>query len=197
MLTSSVISWRQFLCNKVMSKNPKKRGKLMRTANIIREFLHIFGTTWPNSIKISEMMCFKIILKVTKNQGFTLSLEDTFSEKPQEGQIEPPPPSLFRVKGEYLDKYGLHINNIDTLILTKSLLSGAQASWHAKNYSINAEHESLLNINENHSIMPICQFFEHQVASSDYSLSGLSGYTTQNIETPNKHSVLRKYPRCF
>ena len=73
-------------------------------------------------------MCFKIILKVTKNQGFTLSLEDTFSEKPRGGQIEPPPPSPFRVKGEYFDKYGLHINNIDTLILTKSFLSGAQAS---------------------------------------------------------------------
>ena len=34
-----------------------------------------------------------IRLKVTKNQGFTLSLEDTFLEKPQgeEDQIEPLP----------------------------------------------------------------------------------------------------------
>ena len=31
-----------------------------------------------------------IILKVTKNQGLTLSLEDTFFEKPQGGQIDPP-----------------------------------------------------------------------------------------------------------
>ena len=39
------------------------------------------------------MTCFKIILKVTKNQGFTLSLEDTFFEKPQGGcQIDPPTP---------------------------------------------------------------------------------------------------------
>ena len=39
------------------------------------------------------MTCFKIILKVTKNQGFTLSLEDTFFEKPQGGcQIDPPSP---------------------------------------------------------------------------------------------------------
>ena len=38
-----------------------------------------------------------IILKVTKKQGFTLSLEDTFFEKPQEGgQIDRP--SRFRVK---------------------------------------------------------------------------------------------------
>ena len=38
------------------------------------------------------------ILKVTKNQGYTLSLEDTFLEKPQGGsQIDslPPPPSSF------------------------------------------------------------------------------------------------------
>ena len=31
-----------------------------------------------------------IRLKVTKNEGFTLSLEDTFLQKPQGGQIDPP-----------------------------------------------------------------------------------------------------------
>ena len=31
-----------------------------------------------------------IILKVTEKQGFTLSLEDAFFEKPQGGQINPP-----------------------------------------------------------------------------------------------------------
>ena len=36
-------------------------------------------------MKFSGKMCFKIILKVTKNQGFTLSLEDTFFEKPGGG----------------------------------------------------------------------------------------------------------------
>ena len=30
-------------------------------------------------------MCFKIILKVTKNHGSTLSVEDTFFKKPQGG----------------------------------------------------------------------------------------------------------------
>ena len=46
-----------------------------------------------------------ITLKVTKNQGFTLSLENKFLEKQQRGvtlwggQIDPPPPpNLFRVK---------------------------------------------------------------------------------------------------
>ena len=34
-------------------------------------------------MQFSGKMCFKIILKVTKNQCFTLSLEDRFFEKPQ------------------------------------------------------------------------------------------------------------------
>ena len=34
-------------------------------------------------MKFSGKMCLMIILKVTKNQGFALSLEDTFFEKPQ------------------------------------------------------------------------------------------------------------------
>ena len=43
-------------------------------------------------MKFSGKMCLMIILKVTKNQGFTLFLEDTFFEKPQGGggQIDPP-----------------------------------------------------------------------------------------------------------
>ena len=50
-------------------------------------------------MKFSGKMCLKIKLKVTKNQGFSLSLEDTLFEKPQgECQIDPPPPSRFRVK---------------------------------------------------------------------------------------------------
>ena len=33
-------------------------------------------------MKFSGKICLKIILKVTKKQGFTLSLEDIFFEKP-------------------------------------------------------------------------------------------------------------------
>ena len=45
-------------------------------------------------MKFLEKMSLKIILKVTKNQGLTFSLEDTIFEKPQEGsQIDPPPPT--------------------------------------------------------------------------------------------------------
>ena len=41
-------------------------------------------------MKFSGKMWLMIILKVTQNQGFTLSLEDTFFEKPLGGQIDPP-----------------------------------------------------------------------------------------------------------
>ena len=81
-----------------MSKNPKNRGKLIKIANIEREILRIFWTTWENSMKFSGKMCFKMILKVTKNQGFTLSLEDTTFEKPQGGEVRLTPSSRFRVK---------------------------------------------------------------------------------------------------
>ena len=70
-----------FLCNKEMSKNPKSR---------LNESIKIFWTTW------GRKMWLMIILKATKSPSFTLSLEDTFLEKPQGGQIDPL--SLFRVK---------------------------------------------------------------------------------------------------
>ena len=44
-------------------------------------------------------------------------------------------------------------------------------------------------LNENDSSMSIYQFLEHQITDSDYTLPGLSGSTTQNIETPDKYSV--------
>ena len=34
-------------------------------------------------MKFSGKMCFKILLKITKNQDFTLSLEDAIFKKPQ------------------------------------------------------------------------------------------------------------------
>ena len=49
-----------------MSKNLKNREKLMKIANIGREILHIFWTTWGNSMKVSGKMCFKIILSHKK-----------------------------------------------------------------------------------------------------------------------------------
>ena len=51
-------------------------------------------------MKFSGKMYLKIILKVTKSQGFTLYLEDTYLEKPQGGVGGADWPSLsrFRVK---------------------------------------------------------------------------------------------------
>ena len=57
----------------------------METANIDREILHNFWTTLGISMKCSGKICLKTILRVTKKQGFTLSLEDTFFGKSQGG----------------------------------------------------------------------------------------------------------------
>ena len=73
----------------------KTEEKSLEIVNIEGENLHIFWTTWRISIKFSEKMRLMIRLKVTKNQGFTLPLENTFLEKSQ-GEKNP---SFFRVKG--------------------------------------------------------------------------------------------------
>ena len=66
----------------------------MKIANIDREILHIFWMTWGISMKFSAKMWLMKILKVTKNQGFTLSLEDTFFEKPRGGGGLTPSPAV-------------------------------------------------------------------------------------------------------
>ena len=83
-------------CYKLTSKyvkcqnDKKNRWKSMKIANIEREIIYIFWTTWGILLKFWGKMWIKIILKVTTNQGFTLYLEDTFFEKPQGGsQIDP------------------------------------------------------------------------------------------------------------
>ena len=55
-------------------------------------------------MKLSEKMCLKIILKVTKDQGFTLSVEDTFFEKPQGGGVKLTPPAVLGLTGLGLPK---------------------------------------------------------------------------------------------
>ena len=76
----------------------------MKVANIDREILHNFWMTWGISMKYSAKMCLMIILKVTKNQGFTLCLEDTIFEKPEGGGSNWQSPSRFRVNGTYKTK---------------------------------------------------------------------------------------------
>ena len=58
----------------------------MKISNIDRKILHNFWTTWGISMKFSGKLCLIIMLKVTKNQGVILSLEDAFFEKPQGGR---------------------------------------------------------------------------------------------------------------
>ena len=69
-------------------------------SNIDKEILHIFWTTWGTSMKFSGKMWLMIILKVTKNQGFTLPLEDIFFEKPQGGG-KLNPPAVLGLKAKY------------------------------------------------------------------------------------------------
>ena len=58
-------------------------GKLHFLCSVDRENLHIFRKTWGVSKKISENLWVMIIIKVTKLQGFTLSLLDKFLKNPQ------------------------------------------------------------------------------------------------------------------
>ena len=66
----------------------------MKIVNIDRESLHVFWTTWGISMRFSGKIWLMIILKVTKKQDFTLSLEDIFFEKPQGGTPPPHPPAV-------------------------------------------------------------------------------------------------------
>ena len=64
-----------------------------------------------------------IALEVTKKQGFTLSLEDTFLRKPQGRQIDPP--SLLRVKKNYLFKHhDLFPDSIENVLTRVTLGKG-------------------------------------------------------------------------
>ena len=65
------------------TKCQKIQKKLIKLANIDDKNLHIFWKTWAISIKSSGKMCLMIILKVTKKQCVTPSLENKVLEKPQ------------------------------------------------------------------------------------------------------------------
>ena len=93
----------------------------MKIANIDREILHNFWTTWGISMKFSGKMCLMIILKVTKKQGFIIIIEDTFFEKPQGGvkltAPSPPPPSPPAVLGLNVGRlWGMKVTYTTTVI---------------------------------------------------------------------------------
>ena len=88
----------------VSVKNSKKLTKIL---HINEENLHIFRMNWGISMNFSEKVWFMMILKVTKKQGFTLSLSRKDSLEKEQGwggggQIDPP--SLFRVKSVSLEQ---------------------------------------------------------------------------------------------
>ena len=70
-------------------------------ANNDRESLHIFWTTWGISMKFSGKMWLMMILKVTKNQALTHSLEKR-QRGGGGGGSNWPSCSLFRVKMDKL-----------------------------------------------------------------------------------------------
>ena len=69
----------------------------MKIANIDGKSLHISWTTWGVSMKFSGKTYHMIVLKVNKNQAFTLSLQDTFLKRPEGGRMGGnwPPPQPF------------------------------------------------------------------------------------------------------
>ena len=72
-------------------------------------------------MKLSGKMRFRLILKVSKNGGFTLSLEDTFFEKPQgrgEGQFDPRPPAVLGSIGAFRTLSNIYDQNVKKLHLS-------------------------------------------------------------------------------
>ena len=93
--------------------------KIEKIANIDREILHNFLMIWGISMKFSVKMCLLIISKVTKNQGFTLYLEDTFFEKPHggEGGDQIDSPAVLGLRKVNVTPYGF-----DKMCMNKELI---------------------------------------------------------------------------
>ena len=70
----------------------KKSEKSMKIVNIEGENLRILWAMWETSTKFSGKMWLTMILKVTKKQGFTLTLKYNFFGKQQRTSNWPPPP---------------------------------------------------------------------------------------------------------
>ena len=61
----------------------------MKIVNFDKENLRMFWTTWVISMILSGKMWLMIILKVTKQQGFTLSPGNNFLAKPHGVKLTP------------------------------------------------------------------------------------------------------------
>ena len=71
-MLTSLVSWQHGYV--------KKSKKSTKVVNIEGKNIHIFWTTWGISTKFSGKMWLMIILKVSKNPGFTLSLKHIFEK---------------------------------------------------------------------------------------------------------------------
>ena len=103
----------------------KNWWKWMKSANIDREILHNFWTTWGVSMNFSAKMWLLIILKVTRKQGFIFYLEDTTAL----------PPSRFSVKQIQIKKRKkfllTHVNNILSAFTNKIINFLTLKCWEA------------------------------------------------------------------
>ena len=79
LLYADVIS---FSVTRKYQKTQKIDENRKKLANTEREIPHIFWTSSVISMKFSGKMWLMKLLKVTKNQGLTLPLEDILFEKP-------------------------------------------------------------------------------------------------------------------
>ena len=85
--------------------NVKKSRTFMKVADIEREIFHIFWTTWGISMTFLGKMWLMIILKATKIQAFTLSLEDTILKKLQVGvKLTAPSPAVLGLNKKFKQK---------------------------------------------------------------------------------------------
>ena len=82
----------------LQQENARGSKKAMKIVNIEEKSYHIFRTTWEISIKCSGKMWFMIILKVTKNQDFTISHANTYIFEKTTGRIKMDNPSIFTFK---------------------------------------------------------------------------------------------------
>ena len=75
MMTWSVINWAiSFFVTRKCQKIEKNQWKPMKKANIDREIIHIFSTTWAISVEFSGKVWLMMILKATKKTRVSPSL---------------------------------------------------------------------------------------------------------------------------
>ena len=92
---------------------------MIKIANTNREFLHIFWTTWRNSITFSGKICFKTILKIPKIK-VSPSLYKIHFPKTTRGRGEIDAPSSFRfnchIKIAAKNKWWFYLEKVPILL---------------------------------------------------------------------------------